>query len=86
MVNAILSGELNDVPTTPDPFFALRVPDAVPGVPDNLLHPRATWADTDAYDAQAHRLFEMFTTNFKKFEDDVSTDVAQAAPADGAEV
>ena len=86
MVNAILSGDLNDVPTTPDPFFALHVPNAVPGVPDDLLHPRATWADTDAYDAQAHRLFEMFTTNFEKFAHDVSADVIEAAPADGAEV
>jgi phosphoenolpyruvate carboxykinase (ATP) len=86
MVNAILRGDLNDVPTTPDPFFGLNVPKSVPGVPDELLSPRATWADKDAYDKQAHELFEMFTNNFKKFEGEVSEEVARAAPEDGVEV
>jgi phosphoenolpyruvate carboxykinase (ATP) len=39
----------------------------VPEVPSEVLDPRATWADQDAYDAQAKKLAAMFRKNFAKF-------------------
>src|SRR5699024_6741560 len=50
MVHAALEGELNSVETTKDEFFGLEIPLHVPGVPDEVLIPRNTWSDKDAYD------------------------------------
>lgn len=80
MVDAALDGALDNVPTTPDPIFGLHIPDHVPGVPDNVLQPRGTWADAEAYDTQAEKLAGMFRENFRQFEDDVSAEILAAGP------
>jgi phosphoenolpyruvate carboxykinase (ATP) len=67
MVHAILDGALDGVATRQDPVFGLAVPTAVPNVPTDVLDPRGTWPDPAAYDAQAHKLAEMFRANFTKF-------------------
>ena len=56
MVRAALAGELDAVPTVTDPVFGLAVPQAVRGVPSEVMDPRGTWADPAAYDAQARKL------------------------------
>ncbi len=50
MVRAALDGSLQDVPTVTDPVFGVQVPVRVPGVPSEVLSPRSTWPDGDAYD------------------------------------
>jgi phosphoenolpyruvate carboxykinase (ATP) len=80
MVNALLHGELTKVKTTTDPVFGLAVPTEIPGVPNDVLHPRETWKDAAAYDAQAKKLAGMFQENFKKFESFVSDAVKKAGP------
>jgi phosphoenolpyruvate carboxykinase (ATP) len=67
MVHAALDGKLDGVNTRTDPVFGLAVPQAIPGVPADILDPRGTWPDTAAYDAQAKKLAEMFRKNFEKF-------------------
>ena len=67
MVRAALAGLLDDVKTFTDPIFGLAVPEEVQGVPKELMHPRGTWSDADAYDAQAHKLASMFAKNFEQF-------------------
>jgi phosphoenolpyruvate carboxykinase (ATP) len=67
MVRAALSGALNDVPTVTDPVFGLAVPTSCPDVPSEVLQPRGTWADPDAYDKQAAQLLAMFEQNYKAF-------------------
>jgi phosphoenolpyruvate carboxykinase (ATP) len=84
MVRAALSGELDDVATVEDPVFGLAVPKSVPGVPDELLRPRGTWADRAAYDAKAHQLAEMFARNFEQFADGVADGIKAAGPRQGA--
>jgi len=79
MVEAALSGALNDVAFAPDPLFGMSVPQSCPEVPDNVLTPRKTWSDASAYDAKARELAELFSKNFEKF-GDVSADIADAAP------
>lgn len=80
MVHAALDGLLEDVPCRTDPVFGLEVPTAVPGVPSDLLWPRDTWQDPDAYDRQARMLAEKFRANFQQFEDQVSEGVKAAGP------
>jgi len=82
MVRAALSGALRDVPTVRDSVFGLAVPKAVPGVPDELLVPRATWTDPAAYDVAAKRIAHMFHENFAAYADGVSRAVRNAGPVD----
>ena len=60
LLTAALAGTLANVPTAADPVFGLAVPESCPGVPTDLLQPRQTWADPDAYDRQATKLAGMF--------------------------
>ncbi len=39
MISAALEGELDDVPTHIHPIFNIAIPDAVPGVPNEVLNP-----------------------------------------------
>jgi phosphoenolpyruvate carboxykinase (ATP) len=79
MVHAILDGSLNAAATREDRVFGLAVPAAVPFVPAEVLDPRGTWPDPAAYDAQAHRLAEMFRANFEKF-GSVAQSIRSAGP------
>jgi phosphoenolpyruvate carboxykinase (ATP) len=68
LLRAALAGQLEGVPTNPDPIFGLAIPATCPGVPPELLRPRDTWPDKAAYDAKAKHLAGLFRENFKKFE------------------
>jgi phosphoenolpyruvate carboxykinase (ATP) len=63
IVRAVVQGKLHGVATHADPIFGLQIPDQVPDVPSEVLDPRSTWADTDAYDRQAKKLRAMFEEN-----------------------
>jgi phosphoenolpyruvate carboxykinase (ATP) len=80
MVRAAINGELDGVETVIDPVFRVAVPVSVPGVPDEVLQPRGTWADPDAYDVAALRIAGMFHDNFAKYADGVSEAVRNAGP------
>jgi len=80
LLNAALDGSLKSAAYREDANFGFMVPVSVAGVDDAILDPRSTWADKDAYDAQATKLATMFTDNFKKFEAHVAPYVRAAAP------
>ncbi len=80
LVNLALGGKLDNAPMEQNPIFNFLVPSAAEGIDPAILHPRETWADKSAYDAQAHRLAAMFADNFKKFVPHVDADVTMAAP------
>jgi len=80
MIRAILNGSLSSVETKPDPIFGVNIPVSCPEVPPEVLQPRNTWADKDAYDRQAQDLARRFNENFKKYESGVSDEVKKAAP------
>lgn len=79
LVNAALDGILSGANFTTDENFGVLVPDACPGVPSDVLNPRNTWNDKDAYDAQAKHLTKLFEDNFKQFEQDVDDKVKAVA-------
>ncbi len=80
MVRAALDGQLDGVPTVTDPFFGVEVPTSCPGVPAEVLQPRGTWTDPEAYDRQARHLARMFVENFSRFEDAVTEGIRSAGP------
>ncbi|MBV9021997.1 MAG: phosphoenolpyruvate carboxykinase (ATP), partial [Ktedonobacteraceae bacterium] len=67
MVRAAIAGQLDTVETFTDPIFGLHIPTACPDVPADLLIPRNTWQDKDAYDRQAAELAANFKKNFAQY-------------------
>ena len=66
LLNAALDGDLDTVDTVRLPILGLRIPVSCPGVPDEVLNPRNTWSDPDAYDEAAVRLRDLFRQNFEE--------------------
>lgn len=79
MVRAALEGDLDNVETVTDPIFGLQIPLHCPGVPDEVLQPKKTWADGAAYEKKALELAQAFNENFKQF-GDVSDEIKNAGP------
>jgi phosphoenolpyruvate carboxykinase (ATP) len=52
----------------------------VPGVPSEILNPRNTWGDKEAYDEKALNLARQFKANFEKYADKAGEDVIAAGP------
>jgi len=84
MITAALEGQLNGT-FTAHPTFGVLMPDSCLNVPAELLHPRNTWSDKAAYDAQCNKLAVLFNDNFKKFADGASDEIIKAAPKMSAE-
>ncbi len=80
MIKAILEGQLNEVKTQEDPVFGLHVPLKVKSVPDEILQPRNTWKNPEAYDEKAQELANQFIENFKEYEDNVDKKILDASP------
>jgi phosphoenolpyruvate carboxykinase (ATP) len=80
MITAALTGALDSAAYRKHSVFNIDVPSTCPGVPDNVLDPRSTWADPKVYDEQAQKLAKMFVDNFKTFEKDVADSVKAAGP------
>ncbi len=78
MVTAIMTGSLRDTPVDTDPVFGLYIPTGVKGVPAEVLKPRNTWNDPEAYDKKAKQLAEAFRENDRKF--DMPDEVRSAGP------
>jgi len=66
IVRAVVEGRLRDASVRVDPVFGVQVPVDVPGVPVEVLDPRAAWSDAAAYDRQAARLKAMFDENITR--------------------
>lgn len=80
LLNAALDGSLNNVEFVIDPRFGFEVPQSCNHVPDEILNPRNTWSDANAYDVTADKLSRMFSENFIQFAEGTSESVLNAAP------
>ncbi len=78
MVRAALAGQLSETATARHPQFGLAVPAACPDVPAEVLDPRNTWGDKQAYDLTVRDLTQRFEANFKQFEPFVGEAVREA--------
>ena len=66
-INAILDGEIGKSEFETTPIFNLAIPKTLKGVATEVLNPRNTWADKDAYDTTAKKLAKLFQENFKRY-------------------
>jgi len=66
MVEAALAGELKNVEYVYNDLFHLNIPKEVPGIPSEILFPRNTWEDKEAYDKTARKLAKAFSDAFDK--------------------
>jgi phosphoenolpyruvate carboxykinase (ATP) len=80
MITAALEGMLDNTEMQADPVFGFQVPKEISGVPGDLLVPRNTWTDKNAYDEKARFLAGLFTNNFAKYASLASEETMKAAP------
>ena len=80
IIDAIHDKTLREAPVRADPVFGFAVPTACPGLPAELLSPRATWADPAAYDAQARALAKRFAENFERYRAAASPEMLAGGP------
>lgn len=80
LITAALNGQLNTATYETLPIFNLQIPVACPGVPSDVLNPRNTWADKEAYDAKAKELAVKFNQNFEKYASQANEEILAAAP------
>jgi phosphoenolpyruvate carboxykinase (ATP) len=79
LIAAALDGSLAQAKFHPDPHFGLMIPDAVPGIPAEVLDPRRSWQDPEAYDRAAQGLVARFRENFAPLAKQVGPEVLAVA-------
>lgn len=80
MISSALEGKLNNVEFEQHPIFGLAMPKTCENVPTEVLNPRNTWKDKEAYDKKAQSLAESFKRNFEKFEKQANEEILSGAP------
>jgi len=81
LITAALNGELDNVKYDNHEVFGVAMPTTCPDVPSEILNPRNTWRDKDAYDHKAHDLAEAFLKNFEKFSAYANKEILAGAPS-----
>ena len=67
IIDAILSGAINEASTKKIPMFDFEVPTELPGVDSKILDPRDTYADASEWETKAKDLAGRFIKNFGKY-------------------
>ena len=80
LITAALGNQLDNVKYREHEVFGLAMPVSCPGVPGEMLDPRNTWRDKDAYDHQANELANAFLKNFEKFSSYATEEIMKGAP------
>ncbi len=80
MITAALEGKLDHVSYEAHEVFGMMMPKTCPDVPADILNPRNTWADKNAYDSKAVELAKQFVKNFEKYAAGVNEETLNAAP------
>lgn len=80
LITAALNGELDKAEYGQTHFFQLAYPKTCSNVPAELLDPRNTWTDKNAYDEKAKNLAEQFIKNFEQYAKAANDEILAAAP------
>jgi phosphoenolpyruvate carboxykinase (ATP) len=86
LITAVLNGDLENIPFVQHEIFGVAMPWFCPGVPSEVLNPRNTWANKNAYDQKANFLAEAFVKNFENFADVANEEILAGAPRINAHV
>lgn len=80
MITAALEGKLENATFEEHPVFGIAYPTACEGVPTEILNPKNTWENKDAYDEKANHLASQFIANFEKFASVASEEIMAGSP------
>jgi phosphoenolpyruvate carboxykinase (ATP) len=80
LITAALNGKLDNVEFGKTNFFGLAFPKSCEGVPAEIMDPRNSWADKNAYDEKAKNLAEQFIKNFNQYASAANEEIMAAAP------
>lgn len=80
LISAALNNQLNDVEYQNQNIFKLNIPTTCDGIPSEVLNPRNTWNDKEAYDAKAKELATAFRANFEKFKAFANDEIMAGQP------
>lgn len=69
IIDAIMSGAIQDSETSTVPVFNFIVPTALPGVDSQILDPRDTYDNVNEWQEKAEKLADLFIKNFVQFTD-----------------
>lgn len=82
MVDAAISGQLDDIEYEHDDLFNLDIPKSINPilVPDEILNPKNVWNDKQAYKEASEKLAKAFNDNFNKKYPDMPDNIKNAGP------
>ncbi len=80
LITAALNGKLDNAEYGTTNFFGLSFPKNCEGIPSEILDPRNSWADKNAYDEKAKNLAEQFIKNFSQYASAANEEILAAAP------
>jgi phosphoenolpyruvate carboxykinase (ATP) len=67
IIDAILDSSIENCEMVTDPLFGLRSPLCLADIGPEVLQPRQSWSDADAYDQSARQLAAMFQENYQQY-------------------
>jgi phosphoenolpyruvate carboxykinase (ATP) len=80
LITAALEDRLKHVQFESHEVFGVAVPMSCAGLPAEILDPRKTWSDPEAYDHKAYELASEFLKNFQKFASLATEEILSGAP------
>lgn len=83
IVRATLSGAMDGTEYDEDPLFHILVPRDCPGVRCDILDPRSTWEDPEAFELRARKLANDFLSHFDRAYGDKGIDPAVISQCPG---
>ena len=69
IIDAIIDGDIEEMPTKTVPVFNLEVPTELPGTDTGILDPRDTYEDVSVWQEKAEDLASRFIKNFEQYTD-----------------
>jgi len=80
LITAALNGELDKAEYGTTPYFKLNFPKSCNGVPADILEPRNSWPDKEAFKTTAQNLAASFVKNFEQYASGATAEILEAAP------